>query len=300
MKRHWPRRLAGMAGLLIASSAFTFALLEFAPGDFLSDARLHPPVTEETLRTLRLRYGLDQPLAAKYARWVKGLLEGDWGESLARGIPVRPLLWERASRTVVLAASAQLAAWLAALALAFAGLRRPGGAVDRVTAGVSHALLSLPEIVLALLVLLVMLRVTGGIHPTGAAFIALVLAQAPSVWRQARTALGGAARQPFVEAARDNELPEWLVLTHYVLPAAAPALVSLAGLSIGSLLSASLLVECIAGYPGLGPLLLDAVLARDVYVVVGGVFLSTLLWALGSLAADLAHDWLDPRVEGTA
>jgi peptide/nickel transport system permease protein len=297
---YWLRRLASLCGLVMASSAFTFLLLEAAPGDFLSEAQMHPQMTESAIAALRERYGLDQPLGWKYATWLMGLWQGDWGRSLARDVPVGPLLWERAGRTASLTAAAQAVAWLVALALSTVCLRRPGGALDRALQGVCHILLSLPEIVIALLVLLAMVRGGAGTSPLWVSLIALVLALAPALWRQVRTALLEAAEAPFVSAARDNEVPERIVIARYILPAAAPGLVALAGLSIGSLLSKSLLVECIAGYPGLGPLLLDAVLARDVFVVVGAVFLSTLLWAVGSLAADLLHVWVNPRLRATA
>lgn len=297
--KHLLRRGAELATLALASSALAFALLEAAPGDFLSDVRLHPGLSEESLGALRQRYGLDRPLAARYLSWLAGVARGDWGHSFAQDLPVLPLVAARAARTLGLALGAQAIAWGLALGGGMLAVRRLRGGLDRGFQAATRVLLSVPEIVLALGAVLVFVR-AGVVAPALPALAALTLAYAPALWQQARAALGRAAAQPFVDAARAHGLSEFLVLTRYVLPAALPALLSLAGLSIGSLLSSSLLIECVTGYPGLGPLLLDAVFARDGLVVVGAVFLSTLLWAAGSFLADLAQWYSDPRLREAA
>lgn len=299
MKR-FAQRLGSLVALVLASSLLAFLFLEAAPGDFLSDAQLHPQLSEASLRALRDRYQLDQPVAIRYVHWLGGVAQGDWGRSLARDLPVLPLVASRATQTLILAGGAQAAAWILALALGWAAARRPGGALDRSLSLLASLLLSVPEIVLALAALLLMMKLGAGQTPLAPAFIALVAATSPALWRQTRAALLRAAEEPFVEAARTHSISERIVWTRYLLPAAAPTLLSLAALSIGGLLSTSLLVECVTAYPGLGPLLLDAVFARDAYVVVGAVFLSTLLWATGSLLADLAQWFIDPRLRGTS
>ena len=101
---------------------------------------------------------------------------------------------------------------------------------------------------------------------------------------------------PFVQAARAHGIGGARLLFRYALPAAANPLSSLLGLSVGALLSGSLLVEVITGWPGLGPLLLDAALARDIYVVVGAVMASTLFMIFGGILADILLVAVDPRV----
>lgn len=289
-------RLVTLVLVVFASSALAFVFLELAPGDFLSDAQLHPQISEAALRDLRSRYGLDQPVIEKYATWLASVARGDWGQSFARGLPVFPLVTERGVRTLLLAGAAQVIAWILALLLAWAAVQRPGGWVDRIAQIVNRLLLSLPEIVIALLVILGLTRWGGAVSPATAALLALVVAVTPALAAQTRAALLRASAEPFVDAARSRALPRRLLFTRYLLPAAAPALLSLAGLSVGGLLSSSLLIECVTAYPGLGPLLLEAVFARDALVVVGAVFLSTILWAAASFLADLAQWSSDPRL----
>lgn len=294
--KHLVQRLAALGALAMASSMLTFLLLDAAPGDFLSDARLHPRISGETLAALRDRYALDQPVVQRYAAWLSGVARGDWGRSFAQDLPVLPLLSARAARTLALALTAQAIAWGLALGLGLLVAGRPDGWLDRLLQGSARSLLSLPEFVVALGAVLLFSRAGAAQAPALPAMLALAAAVAPALWQQARAALLRAAAEPFVAAARSHGLPERIVLTRYVLPAAAPALLSLAGLSLGGLLSSSLLVECVTAYPGLGPLLLDAVFARDSFVVAGAVFLSTLLWASGSFLADVAQWWADPRL----
>jgi len=101
---------------------------------------------------------------------------------------------------------------------------------------------------------------------------------------------------PFLLAAQGHGIPGRTLLYRYALPAAANPLISLFGFSIGTLLSGSLVVEVVMSWPGLGPFLLEAILARDLYVVIGGVLLSTLFLVAGNFLADLFLYWADPRI----
>jgi len=101
---------------------------------------------------------------------------------------------------------------------------------------------------------------------------------------------------PFIESARGHGISRSRILYKYALPAAANSLISLLGFSIGALLSTSLLVEVVLSWPGLGPLVLEALLARDIYVVMAVVMLSSVFLVLGNLIADLLLYWSDPRI----
>jgi peptide/nickel transport system permease protein len=283
------------AATLLGAAALTFLLVEAAPGDFLSDAQWHSTLSPDTVAVLRERYGLDRPWHERAVRWLAGILQGDWGHSLARNLPVWPLLRERAASTLLLALAAQGVAWTAALALGFAAARRPGAAVDRALRAATLALLCVPEVVLALLAMLLLLAWVGEFQPFWPALAALTLAIYPGIQLQVRTAVAEAARASFVEAARLDGVRERTILLGYLLPAMAPALLGYASVAFGSLLGASLLIECVTAYPGLGPLLVDAVFARDLHVVAGAVLLSTALWSGSSLLADLLQRAIDPR-----
>src|SRR5207249_7711418 len=125
---------------------------------------------------------------------------------------------------------------------------------------------------------------------------ALVLSFLPLLVRHVRAAVADVLNAPFLLAAIGHGISRRTLLYRYALPAAANPLISLFGFSIGTLLSGSLLVEVVMSWPGLGPFLLEAILARDLYVVIGGVLLSTLFLIGGNFLADLLLYWADPRI----
>jgi peptide/nickel transport system permease protein len=124
----------------------------------------------------------------------------------------------------------------------------------------------------------------------------LAIATLPPLLRHVRSAMIEVLEAPFVRAARAHGIPERRVLFRYALPVAANPLISLFGLSVATMLSASLLVEVILSWPGIGPLLVDAILAKDVYVVIGAVMLSSVFLVAGNLFADLLLFAADPRM----
>jgi peptide/nickel transport system permease protein len=130
--------------------------------------------------------------------------------------------------------------------------------------------------------------------------IALVLSALPTLVRHVRASVAEVLEAPFLQAALGHGLPHRKLLYSYALRAAANPLISLFGFSIGTLLSGSLLIEVVMSWPGLGPLLLEAILARDLYVVVGAVLLSMLFLVAGNLVADALLYWADPRIRTTA
>jgi peptide/nickel transport system permease protein len=187
-----------------------------------------------------------------------------------------------------------------------------------VSSGVTSTLVAMPDLLVALLLLLLALRTglfpTGGMWSPGAeelgygaqlldlgrhAFLpllALIATTLPSVVRHVRASVIEAAEAPAVQAARGYGIARSRITSHYVLPLAANPLVSLAGLSIATLLSTSLLIEVVMSWPGLGPLLVEALLAKDVHVVLSASMLASALLVIGNLAADLMLYAVDPRI----
>jgi peptide/nickel transport system permease protein len=312
------RRALHGFGLLVGVSLLTFLLAELAPGDFYAEMRLDPRISEESVRALRARHGLDRPLPQRYLAWLGSLARGDLGYSFAYDLPVGPLLWPRARNTVLLTATATAVAWLLAVPLGVWWATRRGGLAAHGLAGLMALLLALPDLVVALALLLLAVRTgwfpAGGMvslghaqMPAGARAMdlashlvlpvtALVLGVLPVLVRHVRGSVAEALGAPFVLAARAHGLSEARVLFRHALPAAANPLVSLFGLSLAGLLSMSLLVEVVMSWPGLGPLLLEAILARDFYLVLAPVLASTLFLLCGNLIADLLLLAADPRI----
>jgi peptide/nickel transport system permease protein len=315
--RYILRRVLHGTLLLAGVSMLTFAFTELAPGDYYSEMRIDPAVPPETVTALRHRAGLDRPVAARYAAWAGSVLKGDFGYSLAYGGPVGPLVEGRLAATLLLAGTATLVAWLLAIPLGIWHATRRGWQDALAKAGTA-ALLIIPDLLLALAALLVAVETgwfpAGGMASADAGSLGtaaraadvlrhlvlpagvLAIGMLPVLVRHVRAAMLETMDSPFAWSARAQGIPPLRILVRHLLPAAANPLVSLFGLSLGGLLSASLLVEVVMGWPGLGPLLVDAILARDMAVVLAVAMVAAAFLILGNLVADLLLYRLDPRI----
>jgi len=316
--KYFARRLVHSTLLLLAVSIFSFGILQLAPGDFFAPMGLNPQISSRTIAALRSQYGLDRSLPVRYAHWLRGVLKADLGPSFAYNSPVAPLLAVRARNTLLLTGTAMSLAWLIAIPLGMWSAVHRGKWADRAAGVVTSGLVTVPDLVLFLVLLLVAVRT--GWFPTGgmvsAAFsdlnvwnkvkdvaehlflpaLGLAIATLPPLVRHVRSAMIEVLEAPFIRAARAHGIAERRVLFRYALPVAANPLISLFGLSVATMLSASLLVEVILSWPGIGPLLVDAILAKDVYVVIGTVMLSSVFLVAGNLFADLLLFAADPRM----
>jgi len=313
MTRYLARRLLHATILLFLISVLCFGLFQLAPGNYVDAVRFDPRISAGTAAMLRSRYGLDRPLPWRYAAWLKSALAGEFGFSFAYGMPVGRLLWPRARNTLLVTASTALLAWIAALMLGAAAAVGRRAGVRRLILFWMSILVSLPEILVTLVLLL--LALGAGWLPLAASgvssaqgllsprvshlaltVLALVLVSLPVLVRHTEAALREAWHSPFVQAARAHGIPRRRLVLAYVFPAAANPLISLFGLSIGTLLSGSLVVEVVMSWPGLGPLTLDAVLSRDIPVVMAATLLSGAMFVVGNLVADLLLYVADPRI----
>jgi peptide/nickel transport system permease protein len=304
--------------VLTGVSLLSFLLAEAAPGSVVDELRLNPRIAPSTISAMRDRYGLGQSVPEKYVHWLQSIARGELGFSVAYNSPVGPLLWPRARNTLLLTVPATVLAWLIAVPVGTWAASRQGGWADRISAGATTALLGVPDLLLALGLLLLAVRTgyfpTGGMVSLGFAELgpldkvkdvlshfllpvtALTMVSLPVLVRHVRASLLDVLHAPFIQAARAIGMSERRLLFRHALRAAANPLISLLGLSIAALLSASLVVETIMSWPGLGPLLLEAVVARDLHLVVGAVTCSTLLLIAGNLLSDGLLYLADPRI----
>ena len=322
MMRFLLRRAGHALFLLFGVSILAFVFSALAPGNYFDEMRLNPQISADRVSALRVQYGVDRPMAVRYAHWAGALLRGDLGFSFTYNTPVAPLLWARARNTLLLAGIATVLAWMLALPLGIWSAERLGKPADVALSWVSAALLIIPDLTLALGLLVLAVRTgwvpTGGMVSVGFGEFSpvhklrdvalhlvlpvtvLVAAALPVLLRHVRSAVAEALEAPFVRAAQGHGISRTRLLYRYALPAAGHPLIALFGFSLGTLLSGSLLVEVVVSWPGLGPFLLEAILARDSYVVIGGVLLSTLFLVAGNFLADLLLYWVDPRIRAEA
>jgi peptide/nickel transport system permease protein len=318
MMRFLLRRFGHALFLLAGVSVLAFLFTSLAPGTYFDEMRLNPQIAPETVAALRVQYGVDKPLPVRYMSWLSSALHGEMGFSFAYNSPVAPLLLVHARNTLLLTITSTLLAWAIALPLGIWSAERLGQLPDRLLSWGAAILLVIPDLALALGLLVFAVR-TGWFPTGGMASVdfetlsplnrlrdlalhmvlpvtALVLSSLPLLIRHVRAAVADVLNAPFLLAAVGHGIPRRTLLYRYALPAAANPLISLFGFSIGVLLSGSLLIEVVMSWPGLGPLLLESILARDLYVVVGGVLFSTLFLVGGNFLADLLLYLADPRI----
>jgi peptide/nickel transport system permease protein len=289
-----------------------------APGDYFDSLRLNPQISSETVDKIRAQYGLDRPFPVRYGLWLRGALEGDLGYSLASHSAVGPLIGVRARNTLLLSGTATALAWLLALPVGILSAAKRGRTVDRAAELATSALLTVPDLLLFLALLLVAVRTgwfpTGGMTSeandgssawttfTDIAFhlvlpaFGLALAMLPMLVRHVRSAMVEALEAPFVRAARGHGIPRRRILFRYALPVASNPLIQLLGFSVATMLSTSVIAEIVLSWPGLGALMVESIFARDLYVVVAIVMLSSIFLVAGNLLADLLLVAADPRI----
>ncbi len=314
------RRLALALATTAAVVVLTFALVHLAPGEpFVAGAegRFVPP---ETVTRLRERFGLDRPLAVQFVRYAANLARGDLGESFAHHRPVADVLKETLPNTFLLGGVALALSLLLGLALGVVQAARAGTWLDAALGTVALALYSMPAFWLGLMLLLVFgewlhwLPIAGMTdvalrQPVGWArhaldvgrhlvlpAVTLALVNGAAIARFHRAAMLDALGAEFVRAARARGLGEGRVLWRHALRSALAPAITLAGLSVPALLTGSVLVESVFGWPGMGRVAYEAIFARDYNVITAVAVVAGVLVALGNLLADLGVAAADPRV----
>jgi peptide/nickel transport system permease protein len=312
------RRILHAIVLLFGVSLLSLAFAQLAPGDYFSEMRIDPRIPPEIVEAMRRKAGLDRPFPVRYASWAVAAVKGDFGYSLSSGAPVSALVRERIGPTLLLTGSATLIAWLLAIPIGIWNATRRGGVADSLARLVMVVLLVVPDLVIAIALLAVAVRTgwfpAGGMESPGVAgrpaierladltrhlvlpVTVLVVGMLPVLVRHVRAAMVEVLESNFALNGRAQGIPSRRLLFRHLLPAAVNPLVSLFGLTVGTLLSASLLVEVVMGWPGIGPLLVEAIMARDIAVVLGVILLSAAFLVTGNLVSDLLLYRLDPRI----
>ncbi len=316
MGRYFLRRLLIALPSLLGISVVLFAVLALAPGDPFGEMMLNPNIPAEVAQRLRVQFGLDDPIWLRYFRWLLAMLHGDWGFSFISRVNVDQLIWQRVPVTLAVIGSSQVLALLIALPVGIYSAARPYSAFDRIASTLAFVGFSLPTFFTGLLLILLFsikldwlpfvfradISATGWswwsqmIRQSIMPVLVLGLFQGASWTRYVRSAVLDVIRLDYVTTARSKGLKERAVIMKHVVRNALIPVVTLVALTMPQVFGGAIVTEQIFRVPGIGSLLIDAILRNDTPVVMAVTFVFSCLVILFNLIADLLYGWLDPRI----
>jgi ABC-type dipeptide/oligopeptide/nickel transport system permease component len=299
----WRRVLAGLLTLWGVATV-VFALLRLLPGDPAETMLAQSGASPAAVAALRLQLGLDQPLGVQYVQWLHSLALGDLGESLFSRQPVAEVISQQLPFTAALAAAALIWSLTLGLALGIGAARWAGRWPDHLAMTLAVAGSTVPIFWSGLLMIWIFAVGLRWLPATGVVgwrsllmpSLSLGFASAGPIARLTRAQLLHVLAQPFVTAARGKGLSPRQVIARHALRNAAIPLLTLAGLQISFMLGGTVITETVFGRPGIGRLLVEAILNRDLPVVQAVALLIATTYVLVNLAVDLAAGWLDPQI----
>ena len=308
------RRLLHLAPVLLGVSVIVFMVLHLAPGD-PAEVMLGANANKEDLDRLRTQLGLDQPLHVQYFTWISHVARGDLGRSLWMKRPVLGEVLERFKATILLTGSALLLSTLGGLALGIASATRANSLLDRLSGVASLFGASMPVFWLGIVLMVIFslwlgwLPASGMYAPYGGGglgdllahlvlpAVTLAAASVTIIARLTRATMLETLGQDYVRTARAKGLGERVVVWRHALKNALIPIVTVVGVQAGYLLGGAVLTETVFAWPGVGTLVIQGILARDMPLVQGGVLVIALSFVLVNLLVDTLYAWLDPRIK---
>jgi peptide/nickel transport system permease protein len=301
---------------LLGISLVLFTVLALAPGDPFEELATNPNVPPEVRMALRAQFGLDDPVWERYIHWLTSMLRGDWGFSFVSRIDVDTLIGQRIPVTLAIIGASQILALCIALPVGVLAAVKPYSWFDRIASTISFIGFSLPTFFTGILFILVFSIQLGwlpfvfraDISETGWAWwwehlkqsimpvMVLGLFQGASWMRYVRSAVLDVVRLDYVTTARSKGLTERVVINKHVVRNALIPVVTLVALQMPTIFGGAIVTEQIFRIPGIGSLLIDAILRNDTPVIMAVTFVFSALVILFNLIADVVYGWLDPRI----
>jgi len=316
MSKYFIRRLLISIPALLGISLVLFTVLALAPGDPFEELATNPNVPPEVRANLRTQFGLDDPIPVRYVRWITSMVKGDWGFSFASRVNVSTLIMQRLPTTLFVLGTAQLLAILVALPIGVYSAVRPYSLFDQIATSFAFIGFSLPTFFTGLLFILFFsiyldwlpFIYRADIGTTGWRWVwdmtrqaimpitVLGLFQGATLTRFVRSAVLDVVRLDYVNTARSKGLSEGMTILKHVVRNALIPVVTLLSLQIPTVFTGAVITEQIFRVPGIGSLLISAILSNDTPVVMSIIFVFSVLVVLFALIADLTYAWLDPRI----
>jgi peptide/nickel transport system permease protein len=298
--------------VLLLKAFVIFALIGLMPGDPV-DLLLHanPDARPEDVVRLRAIYGVDQPIVARFWDWLTAAVQGDFGYSRTLHRPVLEVIAPALLNTLLLTGTAFAISTILAIGLGTLAAVRRGSWVDRGINLFAYAGISVPSFWLGLVLIYVFAVSLGWLPASGMPragqakpawsymvlpVLTLVLVEVGGLARYARAAVIEVLGQDHVRTARAKGLGEgWVILRHVLRNGLIP-IVTVVALGIGHLFSGALLIEVIFAWRGMGRMTLEAIMSNDYNLALVCLLFTTTMILLGSIIADVAYAWLDPRI----
>jgi peptide/nickel transport system permease protein len=316
MSQYILRRLLIAIPSLLGISLALFTVLALAPGDPFGELAANPNVPPEVAAELRRKFGMDDPVLVRYWSWFTAMLQGSWGFSFVSRMDVDQLILQRLPTTLVVIGSSQLLALAIALPVGIYSATKPYSIFDQIANTLAFIGFSLPTFFTGILLIL-LFSITldwlpfvyrADIAETGWRFYwehfkqmimpvtVLGLFQAGSWTRYVRSAVLDVIRLDYVTTARSKGLAERVVIGKHVVRNALIPVVTLVALQMPAIFGGAIVTEQIFRVPGIGSLLISAMLANDTPVIMAVTFVFSILVVFCNLLADVIYGWLDPRI----
>ena len=316
MSKYLLRRLLILIPVLAGISLILFTILALAPGDPFEELATNPNVPAEVRMNLRAKFGIDDPIGVRYIRWFSSMMRGDWGFSFASRVNVDTLILQRLPTTLIVLGSAQLLAILVALPIGTMSAVRPYSIFDQIATTLAFIGFSLPTFFTGLLFILLFsvyldwlpFIYRADISATGWRFYwehlrqaimpvaVLGLFQGAALTRFVRSAVLDVIRLDYINTARAKGLSERVTIAKHAVRNALIPVVTLMALQIPTIFTGAVITEQIFRVPGIGSLLISAILANDTPVIMAITFVFSCLVVTLNLVADMLYGWLDPRI----
>ncbi len=310
------RRLLIAIPSLLGISVVLFTVLALAPGDPFEELATNPAVPPEVRMALRAKFGLDDPVAVRYVRWITAMAQGDWGYSFVSRINVDDLILQRLGVTLFVIGTSQILALLIAIPVGVIAATRPYSLFDQIANTLAFIGFSLPTFFTGLLFILIFsiwldwlpfvyqadIKATGWqwywqhLRQAIMPIAVLGLFQGASLVRYVRSAVLDVIRLDYVTTARAKGLGERVVIVKHVVRNALIPVVTLVALQMPAIFGGAIVTEQIFRIPGIGSLLITSILANDTPVIMAVTFVFACLVVLFNLIADILYGWLDPRI----
>ena len=311
------KRIIQTIPLLIIVSLISFFIIRLSPVDPLAELRLNPSVSKETLQHETERLGLDKPIAVQYIKWAKAFVQGDLGIT-SNGERVSAKLKERIPNTLLLTVIVIFLSWIAGIPLGILAAVNRQSPLDRMLTVLTSIGMAIPSFFFA--VILLIFAVKTGWFPVGGLtssnfsdmsfgqkmfditrhlvlpVTVLFTLSLAGLQRQMRANLLDVLDSDYVKFARAKGLSEFKVICKHALRNAVNPLITLLGFEFAGLLSGAALTEYVFQYPGLGRLILEAVLRSDINLVMASLMMGAVMLVLGNLIADILLIITDPRI----